>query len=135
MPERCYNCGKEEKITEGVSNIEMIEVDLKEYSVEGEKYMPLCSECGKKLEGGGLKGIEERWKAEKNKAYYSSFATGVSECDECGKEISVGVPYHCVEVHNEKEDNKGEVEVLEAEVLFTYCEDCFKNMEVVMRKK
>jgi len=29
MTERYYNCGKEQKITEMISNIEKIEVDLK----------------------------------------------------------------------------------------------------------
>lgn len=59
------------------------------------------------------------------------------QCDECDKELSVGVPYYCVCVNREKEVKEGEevVEVLEAEALFTYCEDCFKKMEVVMRKK
>ena len=135
MVERCYNCGKEEKITEGVSNIEKIEVDVKEYSDEEEKYMPLCSECVKKWENGELEDIEERWKAEKNKAYYSSLEKCFLECCECGKELSVGMPYYSVCVNKEKEVKEGEVEVLEAEALFTYCEDCFKNMEVVMRKK
>lgn len=72
MIERCYNCGKEEKITEGFSDIEKIEVDLKDYSDEEEKFMPLCSECVKKWQNGELKGIEERWKAEENKRSYSS---------------------------------------------------------------
>ena len=48
MAERCYNCGKEEKITKGVSDIEKIEVDLEDYSDEEERFMPLCSECVKK---------------------------------------------------------------------------------------
>ena len=135
MTERCYNCGKEEKITEGVSDIEKIEVDLKEYSDEEEKYMPLCSVCVKKWENGELEGIEQRWKEEKNKAYYSSLGKGFLECCGCGKELSVGVPYYSVCVNKEKEVKEGEIEVLEAEALFTYCEDRFKKMEVVMRKK
>ena len=60
------------------------------------------------------------------------------ECDECGKELPFGVSYYCVSVNREKEVKEGEeevVEVLESEALFTYCENCFKKMEVVMKKK
>jgi len=136
MTERCYNCGKEEKITKGVSNIEKIEVDLAEYSKEGEKYMPLCSECSEKLENGEIEGIEEKWKAEKNKARYSSLEEPSEdeeeylECYKCGKLIPIGVLYYSV--NKEIEKSKGEIE---AENLFIYCEDCFKKLEVVMKKK
>jgi len=72
MIERCYNCGKKEKITKGFSDIEKIEADLKYCSDEEEKFMPLCSECVKKWQNGELRGIEERWKVEENKRSYSS---------------------------------------------------------------
>lgn len=72
MAERCYNCGKEEKITKGVSDIEKIEVDVEDYSDEEEKFMPLCSKCVKKWENGELREIEAKWKVEENKRRYSS---------------------------------------------------------------
>jgi len=72
MTERCYNCGKEEKISNGVWDIEKVEVDLVDYSNEEEKFMSLCSECVKKWVNGELKDVEEKWKAEENKQRYSS---------------------------------------------------------------
>lgn len=73
MIERCYNCGKKEKIRDGFSDMEKLEVDLKTHSDnEEEKFMPLCGECAKKWQNGELKGIEERWKAEESKRSYSS---------------------------------------------------------------
>ena len=135
MTERCYNCGKEEEIKNGISNIEKIETNLKEYSDKAEKFMPLCEECVKKWAEGKLEGIEEKWIAEKNKSNYSTLESGILECNECGKELPVGVPYYSVCVNKEKEVKEGEVEVLEAEALFTYCEDCFKKIEVVIQKK
>lgn len=73
---KCYNCGKiEEVVREGkevVSDIERIETDLKEYSDEEEKFMPLCRKCLRDWHYDKLKGIEEKWIAEKNKWGYLS---------------------------------------------------------------
>lgn len=73
---KCYNCGKIEKIVkmgkELVSDIDGIETDLKKYSEEEEKFMPLCQKCLKDWQDGKVKGIEEKWIAEKNKWEYIS---------------------------------------------------------------
>ena len=73
---KCYNCDKLEKIVrmgkERVSDIDRIETDLKKYSDEEEKFMPLCQKCLKEWQNGKLKSIQEKWIAEKNKMGYIS---------------------------------------------------------------
>ena len=73
---KCYNCGKIEEMVEMgielVSDIDRIEADLKEYSDEEEKFMPLCQKCLKDWQDGKLEGIEEKWISEKNKWKYIS---------------------------------------------------------------
>ena len=131
MTDICYACGTKEVVTNGFSNIEKIPVDSEEIKNE-EKYMPLCDICSKKWEKGELEDIEEKWVKEKQKEKYSSFESGMFCCDKCGKELKSGIPYHSVCVHKEKEVKKDEIEVLDAEVLFAYCGDCFKNVEVTI---
>lgn len=71
---KCYNCGKIEDVVrrgkELISDIERIETDLKEYSDEEEKFMPLCQDCFRDWQDGKLEDIEEKWIAEKNKWEY-----------------------------------------------------------------
>lgn len=73
---KCYNCEKsEELIRKGknlFSNIERIETDLKDYSDEEEKFMPLCQECMEKWENGKLGDIEKKWINEEDKQNYIS---------------------------------------------------------------
>lgn len=73
---KCYSCGKIEEIVrtgkEQISDIERIETDLKKYSDEEEKFMPLCQKCLNEWQDGKLKGIEEKWIVEKNKWKYIS---------------------------------------------------------------
>ncbi len=133
MTERCYNCGKEERITKGISSIEKVEVDYDDCLDELEQFIPLCSDCAEKVVNGEWVALQKRWKAEEDKEYYSSLEKSFLECCECGKELIIGVPYYSVCVNKEKESP--EIEVLEAEVLFTYCENCFKKVEVVMKKR
>lgn len=59
MTERCYNCGKEEKITKGVSDIEKVEVDLGLSRQRREVYA-IISKCVKKGENRELKDIEAK---------------------------------------------------------------------------
>ena len=59
-------------MSQGFEDIEKIEVELEEYSDGEEMFMPLCPECCKKWENGELKGIEDKWKTEKEKGKYSS---------------------------------------------------------------
>jgi len=70
--EQCYNCNKKETLSQGVAEIEKVQVELENYSDDEEMFMPLCPECCKKWEKGELKGIEEKWKTEKEKGKYSS---------------------------------------------------------------
>ena len=73
---KCYNCGRLEEIVkqgkELVSDIERIETDLKEYSDEEEKSMPLCQKCLNDWQMGKLESIEEKWISEQNKWEYIS---------------------------------------------------------------
>jgi ParB family chromosome partitioning protein len=67
----CYNCGKKEEINKGkVSDIKMIETELKDYEFYEEKFIPLCRDCSKKWESGELKNIEKKWMDEENKMGY-----------------------------------------------------------------
>jgi len=69
----CYNCGKKEEINKGkMSDIEMIETELKDYDFYEEKFMPLCRDCSAKWESGELQDINNKWISEENKNYYIS---------------------------------------------------------------
>ena len=70
--ERCYNCDKKEKMTQGIADLMKVEVELEDYSDDEEMFMPLCPECYKKWKKGELKEIEEKWKTEEKKRKYSS---------------------------------------------------------------
>jgi hypothetical protein len=67
----CYNCGRKEEIDTGnVSDIEMIETELKDYEFYEEKFMPLCRACSKRWESGELSNIDKKWISEGNKMDY-----------------------------------------------------------------
>lgn len=55
----------------------------------------------------------------------------VIECEECGKTLT---DIHvCVCVNKERLTEKDEIEVLDSEWLFTFCEDCFKKVRIIKR--
>lgn len=133
---KCFNCGKNEKLIEedgeSGSDFEMVQTDLKRYSSEEERYIPLCQDCAKLFDRGKLKGIEERWMAEENKRQYVgdiSMEEG-EECDGCGKQIPKGMFYYSVDKLKEEIDGK-----TEGENLLIYCQDCFKKIEAIFKKR
>jgi hypothetical protein len=132
---KCFNCGKIDKLREEdgelVSDFEMVQTDLKRYSSEEEKYMPLCQDCAKLYDSGKLEGIEERWIAEENRREYigdASMEEGF-ECDGCGKQIPKGTFYYSVDKLKEERDGK-----TEGENIFNYCQDCFKKIKSAFKK-
>lgn len=132
---KCFNCGKIEELIEKdgelTSEFEMIQTDLRRYSSEEERYIPLCQDCAKLYQSGKLEGIEERWMAEENKREYIGDASmEEDECDGCGKQIPKGMFYYSVDKLKEEKDGE-----MEQESLFTYCQDCFKKIEAVFKKR
>jgi hypothetical protein len=134
---KCFNCGEIEELIEEDgelgSDFEMIQTDLKGYSSEEERYIPLCQDCAKLYQSGKLEGIEERWMAEENRREYIgdiSMEEGEEcECDGCGKQIPKGMFYYSVDKCKEERD--GEMEI---ENLLNYCQNCFKKIEAVFKK-
>lgn len=70
--ELCYNCGKKETCPQGIADLEKVEVELEDDSIDEEMFMPLCPECNNKWKKGKLPKIENKWKTEENKGHYSS---------------------------------------------------------------
>ena len=52
------------------------------------------------------------------------------QCNSCGKRLPIGVPFYSINLHREKETENRSIEILEAETLFVYCDECFRQVTI-----